>query len=453
MAVLVLAAGSAEGGVNGDGEPDVLFSTYLEPVDVEESCISDGARGFICFGFNDTDLTQGMDAGDVDGDGDVDVVLASDQGGQQRVCLNDGSGTSYACSDLDPAIRGAGYQVALGDVDSDGDLDAIFARTTFNQVCINDGSGAFTCSNMSSDRFSSFDVALGDVNNDGNLDAVFNNEFFGGGAFPGPHRVCLGDGSAGFTCRDIASERGGTLDRVALGDVDNDGNLDAVFSNDTRQRVCLGDGTGAFTCDDVDSLDRTARGVALGDIDNDGNLDAVFAASFPATSPNRVCLGNGTGAFLCGDFSVGSNDSSDVDLGDIDLDGNLDVAFAMEGPNPVCFGDGLGGFPDCTATGPGPDTTRVVIVPSAGPVALIESLIVDVGALDLPRGLANSLEKKLEGAAKKLQEANKNREIAAINKLEAFNNQVSAQAGKKIAQSDAAELIVSSNRIIDEIRR
>ena len=42
----------------------------------------------------------------------------------------------------------------------------------------------------------------------------------------------------------------------------------------------------------------------------------------------------------------------------------------------------------------------------------MESLIVDVGALDLPKGLSNSLEKKLEGAAAKLRDAN---EIAAIN--------------------------------------
>ena len=143
-----------------------------------------------------------------------------------------------------------------------------------------------------------------------------------------------------------------------------------------------------------------------------------------------------------------------LDLGDVNRDGRLDVAFAdSEEQSPVCLGNGRGGFAlVCELVGPDRGTTRVVIVPP-DPVALIDFLVADVGALELPKGLTNSLTKKLDGAAARLEDANPSNDGAAVNKLEAFNNQVSAQAGKKITQPDAADLIASSNRIITEIRR
>jgi hypothetical protein len=452
VSVLVFASGAAQGGVDGDGEPDVVFSNYADTLfdPFEESCVSDGSRGFVCTEFNlRNDPTQGLATGDLDGDGSQDVVLADDFGGfLNRACLNDGSG-GFSCSDI-PDDRRTTFDAALGDVDGDSDLDAVFANNGPNRVCLNNGSGVFTsCRDIVvSVPYFSFNVALGDLDRDGNLDAVISND--------GPYRTCLGDGSAGFTCSDIGSEIGETFNGVALGFVNSDANLDAVFSDEGRNRLCLGNGLGGFDtpCSPVDTASKTTNGVALGDVDNNGTLDAVFATDEPngTVGPSRACLGDGVGGFSCRDVFVGSDSLADVDLGDIDLDGNLDAAFADAGdaPNPVCFGDGTGGFPLCTFVGSAYSTTGVDIVESAGPVALVESLIIDVGALKLPKGLSNSLEKKLEGAAEKLRVAN---ETAAANKLEAFNNQVSAQAGKKITVPDAAELIASSNRIIDEIRR
>jgi predicted nucleotidyltransferase len=68
--------------------------------------------------------------------------------------------------------------------------------------------------------------------------------------------------------------------RVALGDVDGDGDLDAVLANSLeRNRVCLGDGNGSFVCSDVSTNTHNTAAVALGDVDDDGNLDAVFTNS------------------------------------------------------------------------------------------------------------------------------------------------------------------------------
>ena len=55
--------------------------------------------------------------------------------------------------------------------------------------------------------------------------------------------------------------------------------LDAVFANSSSQhnRVCLGDGTGRFSCGDVSADTDESSGVALGDVNGDAFLDAVFA--------------------------------------------------------------------------------------------------------------------------------------------------------------------------------
>ena len=66
---------------------------------------------------------------------------------------------------------------------------------------------------------------------------------------------------------------------VALGFVDGDSNLDAIFGNISNNRVCLGNGAGGFTCSNVSGDTNDSERVALGDVDNNSTLDAVFANS------------------------------------------------------------------------------------------------------------------------------------------------------------------------------
>ena len=210
--------------------------------------------------------------------------------------------------------------------------------------------GGFTCSDVSADSNNSNDIALGDVNGDTFLDAVFTN-------FDQPNRVCLGDGTGGFTCSDVSADTN-TSGGVALGDVNGDTSLDAVFANSLdlnrlnpgTNRVCLGDGTGGFTCSDVNADTNASIGVALGDVNGDTSLDAVFANFGPSFFPfigerNRICLGDGMGGFTCSDVSADTNPSEGIALGDVNGDTFLDAVFAnFNQPNRICLGDGAGGF-------------------------------------------------------------------------------------------------------------
>ncbi|MFC1918347.1 hypothetical protein ACFLXH_06850 [Chloroflexota bacterium] len=75
-------------------------------------------------------------------------------------------------------------------------------------------------------------------------------------------------------------------------------------------------------------------------------------------------------------------------------------------------------------------------------------LIDDIGEIGLHKGIENSLVKKLENALKSLEKGN---EGAAINKLNAFINEVEAQRGKKIDAGDAEALINKALGIIETI--
>ena len=69
-----------------------------------------------------------------------------------------------------------------------------------NEVCLGNGAGGFVCSEMNGGARSSIDVGLGDVNGDGNLDAVFANS-------DGTNQVCLGNGAGGFSCSDVSADK------------------------------------------------------------------------------------------------------------------------------------------------------------------------------------------------------------------------------------------------------
>ena len=263
--------------------------------------------------------TQAVALGDVDADGDLDILSAAYT---STVWLNDGGGAfSDGGQILGTVIS---YAAALGDLDGDGDLDALIARGDNysgapNEVWLNDGAGMFADSGQSLGNAGTLAVALADLDGDGDLDAFAGND--------GVNRLWSNDGSGVFT--DTGQSLGDAWTRsVALGDVDGDGDLDAIAGNlGQASRLWLNDGTGTFVESGQDLGSGGTYDAALGDVDGDGDLDALFAHGMETDDPNTVWLNNGTGAFTDSGQHLGSEDTSAVALGDLDGDGDLDVVF------------------------------------------------------------------------------------------------------------------------------
>lgn len=267
----------------------------------------------------------------------VDAVFAN-WGEPDRACLGDGIG-GFSCSDVS-SDTSQSFGIALGFIDGDSDLDAVFVNTDQqNRVCLGDGNGGFdSCRDVSVDQVTSSAVALDFIDGDTNLDAVFSGS--PSESPPDPAQVCLGDGVGDFSCSDLTTTESDS--DVALGYVNGDNHIDAVFagghavasfSGDTiPNAVCLGngDGSGGFSCSNVNSDTNFTSDVALGFINGDADLDAVFS-NWGNAKPNRVCLGNGSGVFSCSDIIGEIGSSRQVALGLLDGDVNLDAVFANFG--------------------------------------------------------------------------------------------------------------------------
>ena len=284
----------------------------------------------------------GVVLGDLDSDGDLDAFVTNDFGEGNRVLLNDGNGLfSYTAQSIG---NSSSQLAALGDVDEDGDLDAFVANVgsaNANKVWLNDGSGFFVDSGQSLGNSTSISVALGDLDRDGDLDAFVAN-------YRGePNTVWWNNGNGVFT--DSGQRLGNSYSLVVqLGDLDGDGDLDAFVTNDVGQsdEVWLNNGNGVFINNGQSLGNSSSQGVSLGDVDGDGDLDA-FVTHFLGQA-DVVWLNNGDGTFTDSGQTLSTSFTQVVELFDFDDDGDLDAFIAVynEEPNEIWLNDGLGFFTD-----------------------------------------------------------------------------------------------------------
>src|SRR6476661_4047147 len=277
-------------------------------------------------------------AGDLDGDGDKDVVYAMN--GQSAVYLNDGTGT-FAPHPTTPLLGNSSdnhHGVALGDIDGDGDLDLVFAVFGGNEtVYVNNGSGSFTLLNSFAGLVDTYDVALADIDGDGDLDAAVNNI--------SNIQLWRNNGSGVFTFTGNTLAGGGHLWQVQFARLDADARPDLLVSGEDGRAewVFLNNGTGTFALHPTTpsfgggSFNLTD---AVGDVDGDGDLDVAY------TNGSTVVVwynANNTGAFTTSQTFPMAQASNDILLVDMENDGDLDIV-AGSGPLQVLLNNGSGSF-------------------------------------------------------------------------------------------------------------
>ncbi|MHC5078627.1 MAG: FG-GAP-like repeat-containing protein, partial [Planctomycetota bacterium] len=284
-------------------------------------------------------------------------------------------------------VRGAGWStevVILGDVDSDGDLDAFVGNFgEQNRLLINDGTGEFrdgtdpefllpTGLPLGQDRTQG--AAFGDVDGDGDLDIAVANQ--------GQNLLLINNGNGEFTDGTdplmflvtglpIGSDDTRALAFVNVDDLGGlDTDLDLVMVNNGQNRLYLNDGRGEF----LDGTDLAGglssglpmdadpgRGLLVVNIDPDVSGDTDFdLVILNEGTPDRLYVNsNDRGEFVDATFDTLNSAASlpslsdlsrDAAAGDLDGDGLLDLVIAVDGENRILINSGAGFFSDATST-------------------------------------------------------------------------------------------------------
>lgn len=283
-------SGVAVGDVDGDGWTDLYFARLDGPNVLY--------RNLGGWRFEDVTDAAGVAApdrystgavfADVDGDGDLDLLLTA-MGGPNALYLNDGNGRFTEVTDEAGLASGRGSTtMALADIDGDGDLDLYVsnykvraandlyppAERSFDRTVVKDGSGYRIAP--------AFEEHYALVNRAGGLLRVEKAE---------PNRLYLNDGAGHFSAVPLAGstfvdERGAPLAEAPLDwtltarfqDVNGDGAPDLYVCNDFQSPdyFWLGDGRGGFRAVPSLAVRKTSfstMSVDFSDIDRDGDLD------------------------------------------------------------------------------------------------------------------------------------------------------------------------------------
>lgn len=207
---------------------------------------------------------------------------------------------------------------------------------------------------LEDDAYTSANVSLGDVNGDNHLDVILVK----GRHWPLQNLLRLGDGKGGFAA---SLPVGPGPDRSYTGklvDLDGDGDLDMIVSNDSPdpKRVLHNDGSGSF--DEVQqfgSPDWNTRHVSVADLNGDGRPDVIAAnRGGPAGTESFVCFGAADALLQHPCTVVYRGSATTITPADMDGDGDLDLVIPHRdgGQSELRLNSGAGVFTDRKVFGP-----------------------------------------------------------------------------------------------------
>jgi gliding motility-associated-like protein len=279
-------------------------------------------------------------AADMDGDGDMDIVSSSANDNTIAWYENDGNANpTWAAADIATSANSA-RSVFVADMDGDGDMDIISASYNDNTIAWYENNGAanptWTATDIATSAAGALSVYAADMDGDGDMDIVSAD--FGDNTIAWYENNGAADPT--WAAADIATSANGAAS-VFLADMDGDGDMDIVSASSNDNTIAWYENNGAadptWTAADIVTNAGFARDVHAADMDGDGDMDIV-SADF---GDNTIAWYENNGAadptWTAADISTSANAPHSVFVADMDGDGDMDIVSADSGDNTIAW--------------------------------------------------------------------------------------------------------------------
>ena len=292
--------------------------------------------------------SNGIAAGDLNGDGLVDLVVATysyyGTPNNQTIYLNSGSKANpfKMAIDLPYTDSEASSVVKLADIDNDNDsfLDILFISDQKAFVLFNNITDPLNFSRVNLDtNTAAYDLSVGDANNDGWLDIIVVTD----------SGIVLFLNMKNDDFREIELPPLGRASQVEFVDIDNDGRIDIIFlSSYSDVTVFMNkNGNGTFLEEDVIVIRENYERFCVGDINGDEFPDLILAKFSGGLGSVELLVNNGTGFHDSKTLILPQANLfiTSIEAGDLNGDGMIDLVFGtFESSNFMILNKGGGGF-------------------------------------------------------------------------------------------------------------